>query len=642
IAASDPYTAQEAAQLVRVEYEPLPAVFDPDDALLPNAPLVHPARGSNLFRQQLYQHGDPDAAFQEADVIVKDEFELPYAANMPLEPCFCLAEFDANDELTLYSTTQVPYLLQRDLANALEMPASHIRILQTAIGGSFGRGLDMYPFEPIAVLLAQKTKCPVRLAFDRREEFLAAPIRQPIRVKMRSAAKRDGTLWARDAHAVLNIGAYASWGTVTTVVMAETVGSLYRVPHARFVADLVYTNSPVTGAMRGFGNPQSTFCVEVQMDRLAEALGMDPLEFRLHNVNQPNTTTPQGLKITSCGLQECLEILGDIVDATLIPRKSSCFPQGNDYSFEVRKRDDLRPHSSSLIPPHLARGIGFASTMNVGGGARIYRRDGCGAIVKVDDFGRVTLITGASEIGQGADIVLAQITAETLGMTLDAVRVVNGDTALAPWDVGVHASRTTFIAGNAARLAALDARKQLLETAAEQFHVAPEELDARGGFIFRKNDPTARVPLEKIIRARHFRPFGEPVIGKGWYDPPNEMADEHLRGNLSASYSFAAHAVEVEVDTETGRVRVLRVGAAHDVGRALNPLLIEGQIEGGIHMGIGYALTEQLRVENGRVVNDSLREYGIPTTLDMPPIDIRLVETLDPEGPFGAKGVGEL
>lgn len=620
IAATDPFIAQEAAVQLGIEYAPLPAVFAPDEAMLPNAPLLHPNRGTNLFRQQTYTHGDPDRAFREADVTVEDEFELGCVANMPLEPSFCLAEWEANGDLTVYSTTQIPYLLQRDIAGALGIAAGRVRVIQPAIGGSFGRGLDMYPFEPLAALLAQKTGCPVRIAFDRREEFLAAPVRQPMRVKIRSAAKRDGTLWVRDAHAVLNIGAYASWGAQTVLVMAETVGSLYDVPHARFTADLVYTNSPVTGAMRGFGNPQSTFFVEVQMDRLAEALHMDPLEFRLQNANRPNSTTPQGLKITSCGMRECLEIAGALVDAP----------------------DGAQAQNSQIKNRELAGGIGFASTMNVGGGARIYRSDGCGAIVKVDDFGCVTVITGASEIGQGMDVVLTQIVAETLGVTLEAVRVVNGDTALGMWDVGVHASRTTFIAGNAARLAALEARTQILETAAKQMHLAADELDAREGSVYSKSNPEVRVPLDKIVRARHFRGGGEPVIGRGWYDPPNEMADEQLRGNLSAAYSFGAHAIQVQVDRETGRVQVLRVGAAHDVGRALNPMLIEGQIEGGIHMGIGYALSEQLFVENGRVTNDSLREYGIPTALDMPRIDIRLVETNDPEGPFGAKGVGEL
>jgi xanthine dehydrogenase molybdenum-binding subunit len=357
------------------------------------------------------------------------------------------------------------------------------------------------------------------------------------------------------------------------------------------------------------------------MDRLAHALGMDPLEFRLVNANRPDETTMQGLRITSCGLTECLQAAGAMAD---------------------RAADDSPGQSPAPRGTALRRGIGFASTMNVGGGARIYRSDGCGAILKADDFGRVTLITGASEIGQGADIVLAQIVAETLGVSLEAIRVVNGDTALGLWDVGVHASRTTFIAGNAARLAALDARAQVLETAAEQFGLTPEALDIRSGMIFAKDDPTRRVPLDKVVRARHFRQQGAAVVGKGWYDPPNEMADENLHGNLSATYSFGTHAIEVEVDTETGRVRVLNVYAAHDVGRAINPMLVEGQIEGGVHMGIGYALTEQLLVENGRVLNDTLREYGIPTALDMPPIQIQLVETSDPEGPFGAKGVGEL
>lgn len=616
VAAVDAQTAWEAARLIQVEYELLPAVFDPVAALAPDAIRVHPDRESNLFRRQVYQHGEVEAGLAEADVVVEDTFELPYVANAPLEPSFCLAEFEANGDLTIYSTTQVPFLMQREIANAVDFPASRVRVVQTAVGGSFGRSLDLYPYEPICVLLARQTGRPVRIAFDRQEEFLAAPVRQPLLVVMRSAAKRDGTLWARDAQACLNIGAYASWGAVTTLVMAETFGSLYRVPHARFIADLVYTHGPVTGAMRGFGNPQATFCVESHMDRLAHALDMDPVDFRQRNANRPHEATPQGLKISTCGLRECLEMVAARADTVLERAEGS--------GRAVR------------------RGIGFASTLNVGGGARTHRSDGCGAVVKVDDFGRVTLITGASEIGQGADISLAQIVAATLGVTLAAVRVVNGDTAHTPWDVGVHASRTTFVAGNAARLAALDARRQILETAAVLLRTTVETLDCQAGQVFVQDQPERTVALDKVVRARHYQSAGQDVVGTGWYDPPNEMVTEGFHGNLSATYSFGAHAAEVKVDTETGRVRVLRVYAAHDVGRAINPMLIEGQIEGGIHMGIGYALSERLLVQDGRVVNDSLREYGIATALDMPSIVIDLVETHDPLGPFGAKGVGEM
>ncbi len=615
VAAVDADTAREALDLIKVRYKPLPAVFDPQAAVQQGAPLVHSHRDSNLFRQASYVHGDPETALGEADVVVEDEFELPYAANMPMEPCFCLAEFEPSGELTVYSTTQIPYLLQRDLALALGIPASEIRILQTAIGGSFGRGLDMYPHEPISVALARASGRPVRIAFDRREEFAAAPLRQPLRVRMRSGAKKDGRLWVRQAQATLDIGAYASWGTVTTLVMSQTVGSLYRVPHAQFDYRMVYTNNPITGAMRGFGNPQSTFFVESQMDQLAEALDMDPLEFRLRNANRPNEETPQGLRITSCGLRECLENL-----------ETARLPEAQ----RSREGDRYR------------RGVGFASVMNVGGGARIYRSDACGALVKIDDFGRVSVVTGATEIGQGMDVALTQIVAETLGVPLQAVRVVSGDTAVAPWDVGVHASRTTFIAGKAAMLAAEEARQQIVATACEMLDVHPDDVVLRDGKVFSKGAADEAVSLGKVVRARHFRPGGQAVLGRGWYDPPNEMVGDDLHGNLSASYGFGAHAAVVEVDTLTGRIKVERIVAAHDVGRAINPMMVEAQIEGGIHMGLGYALSEQLLVELGRVVNDSFREYGILTALDMPSIETTIVETLDPEGPFGAKGVGEM
>ncbi len=625
VAAADEDAACEALELIHVEYEPLPAVFDPRQALEPGAPLIHEERESNLFAHQEYGHGEVERGLDEAYVVVEDEFDLPYVSGAPMEPSFCLATFDAAGFLTIYSTTQVPFLLQRDLAEALGIPGSHVRIIQTAVGGAFGRGLDMYPFEPICALLARKTGCPVRIAYNREEEFIAAPMRQPVKVNMRSGALRDGKLWVRDCQALLDLGAYVSWGAVTPLVMMQTVGSLYRLPHARFVADLVYTNNPTTGATRGFGNPQSTFFVETQMDRLAEKLGLDPLEFRLMNANRPDETTPQGLRITSCGMRECLE-------------KAWAGVQDD-------KVTSVGP--VTLSPRHLVtlsrkRGRGLAATINVGGGARIYRSDGCGAIVKVDDFGRVTLLTGSTEIGQGSDAILAQIVAEELGVALNEVTVVNNDTAITPWDVGTHASRTTFIAGKAAIVAAREAKRQILETASELLKAPVESLELREGQVRVSGHPEQSVSLSKVVRARHFRDAGQAVIANGWYDPPNEMLDRGFHGNISAAYGFGAQAAEVEVDTETGEVRVLKIVAAHDVGRAINPMYVEGQIEGGIHMGLGYALTEELQVREGRVQNPGFLDYRVPTALDMPAIETHIIETDDPEGPFGAKGVGEM
>jgi xanthine dehydrogenase molybdenum-binding subunit len=620
VAAIDEDTAEEALELIHVEYEPLLPLFDPAAALKEGAPLVHEDKKTNLFTRYNYAHGDAEQAFEakEADVIVEGDYELPYVTHCAMEPAFCLAAFDLQGRLTLWSTTQIPFLLQRDLAQALGMPGRDIRVIQPAIGGAFGRGLDVYPFEPVAALLAKASGKPVRVAFTREEEFTASPVRQPVRVHIRSAARRDGTLWARDAQLMLDAGAYISWGAVTPLVMMETVASLYRVPHVRFCADVVYTNNPPTGAMRGYGNPQSTFFVETQMDELAEKLGIGPVEFRCMNANLPDTETPQGLVITSCGLRECLEQAGE------------------------RIRLEAKEPANEADGATTRRGIGIAATMNVGGGARIYRSDGCGATVKVDDFGHVVLVTGSTEIGQGSETALAQIVAECLGVCLEDVSVINSDTAVKPWDVGTHASRTTFIAGNAAWLAAQDAKRQILEAAGKQLGVAPEEVEIQNRQVQVKID-NRTIAFDKVVRSLHYREGGSVVIGTGWYDPPTKLVDKDTyKGNISAAYGFGAQAAYVEVDIETGKVRVLKIVAAHDVGRAINPMYVEGQIEGGVQMGVGYALTEELQVQEGRILNPSFLDYRVPTALDMPKIETIIVETDDPRGPYGAKGVGEM
>ena len=638
VAAVDADIAAEALDLIQVEYEPLPAVFDAESALREGAPLIHAERGTNRFTSYNYSHGDLAEGERESDVILEADYELPYVAHAAMETSVVVASFDHHGHLTLYSTTQIPFLLQRDLAEALGLEGSDIRIIQTAIGGAFGRGLDIYPFEPLAAMLARKAGKPVRVSFSRHEEFLAAPVRQPVQAHVRAGARRNGLVTFRDVRALLDIGAYVSWGSVTPLVMMETTASLYRVPHVRFVSDCVYTNNPITGAVRGYGNPQSTFFIETMMDRLAVALNLDPVDFRLRNANVPNEETPQGLKITSCGLKECLEAVAARADVG-----NGKWEVGGGRS-EAGGSVAAQEPSSHVSPPtsHLKRGIGFASTLNVGGGARIYRSDGCGATVKVDDFGHVSLITGSTEIGQGSETVLAQIVAEVLGVKVEEITVLNSDTDVKPWDVGVHASRTTFIAGNAAHIAALEARRQIFETAAEMLKVNADELVARGGHVAVGNNGKS-VDLAKVARARHFREGGQLIIGEGWYDPPTKLVDKDTyKGNISATYGFGSQMAEVEVDTETGKVRVLRLVCANDVGRAINPMAVEGQIEGGAQMGLGYALTEELLVKEGRVLNPDFLDYRLFTSADMPRLETIIIETDDPQGPFGAKGVGEM
>ena len=612
IAAETPAIAEEALGLIDVEYAELPAVFDPEDAVRPGAPLVHDGRASNLtdLRYQ-FSHGDVDGAFGEAAVVVEGEYRLNYVTPACLGTMVAIAEWDPQGALTMWSTTQVPFLYQRDLAGALGITGDRVRVLQPPVGGNFGRGLDLYPIDVIAALLARRARRPVKIEFERLEEFVACPTREPCRIRLRTAAAADGRLLARDCHVVIDNGAYVSWGSTTPYVMLSTVAGLYRCPAVRFDTMIAYTNNPYSGSMRGYGNLESTFAVESQMDELAARLGVDRLELRRRNATKPGDANPQGFVIGSCAMRECLDAVGDA--------------------------------ERGVAPPAAGwkRGVGYAAMFHVGGGARIYKSDGCGAIVKCDDFGKVSLITGATEIGQGSETVLAMIVAETLGVPLERVEVVNSDTAVKPWDVGAHASRTTFIAGNAARLAAETLRARLLTMASEELDAPVERLRVADGWIFVVDEPQRRIAYDRAARAGHLRAGGQTLVAEAFYDPPTEMLDKDLRGNVSAAYGFAAQAVVLDVEEVTGVIRVRRVISAHDVGRVLNPGAAEGQIHGGIHMGLGYALSERLVVEEGHILTASFMDYAVLKAEDMPELVVRFVESMDAEGPFGAKGLGE-
>src|SRR5213596_152405 len=613
VAAETPEIAEAALALIDVEYAELPAVFDPHAALAPGAPLVHEELGGNAhpLRYQ-FSHGDVDRALAEAAAVVEDTYRLTFVTQACLGTMVAIADWDLAGNLTMWTTTQVPFLYQRDLGEGLGIGGDRVRVLQPPNGGNFGRGLDLYPIDVIAALLARSCRRPVKVEFDRVEEFIACPGREPCTIRLRTAADGDGRLLARDAHVTIDNGAYTSWGSTTPYVLLATVAGLYRVPNVRFDTTIVYTNNPYSGSMRGYGNPESTFAVESQMDDLADRLGLDRLELRRRNASKPGDVNPQGFVLTSFAMTECIDAAAE----------------------EIRR--DPPP-----LRPGWRRGIGYSSMFHVGGGARIYRSDGCGAIVKLDDFGTVSLITGASEIGKGSETVLAMIVAETLGVPLERVQVVNSDTAVKPWDVGAHASRTTFIAGNAARMAAEKLRGDLLAMAAEQLEEPAERLAMNDGAIFVAAEPQRRLPYERVARAGHYAPGGRTLVAEAFYDPPTTMLDKDLRGNVSATYGFAAQAVVLDVEEATGAIRVRRVVSAHDVGRALNPLAAEGQIHGGIHMGLGYALAERLVVENGQVLTASFMDYAILRAEDMPELVVRLIESHEAEGPFGAKGLGE-
>ncbi len=621
VAADTPEIAAAALNLIEVEYEDLPALFDPREAVKPGAPVIQEAKPDNRCMDFDYEHGDVAAAEAESDVVVEDVFKLHYVTHACMGVSGVIADYDhVTGNLTLYSNTQVPFLHKREFAQILGIDPSRIRIIQPPIGGGFGSKLDIYPFEPIAMHLSMKAKRPVKLVFSREEEFIASPTRQPAYLKLRTGAKKDGTLTFRIADALLDNGAYTSWGATIPFVMMQTVSSLYRVPATRYHTEAVYTNNPTAGSFRGYGNLQATFAVEQHMDKLAAAIGMDPLEFRLKNAQDPGEITGQGMHFKSCGFKDCIRTAAE-------------------KSGFAEKRAANTAAQGEAGP--IKRGIGIASMLHVGGGAKIYPSDGCGTILKLDDFGHVTVMTGASEIGQGSETVIAQLVCEELGLPLSAVTIVNNDTDITPWDVGVHASRTTFIGGNAAIGAARLAKDKILKAAAKVSNLKPDDLEMRGGAIVRAADGEIVMPLDKLLRSLHFQDKAELVMTTYYYEPPSVHQDKGFKGDVSAAYAWASQVVEVEVDTDTGIVKLLNVTAAHDVGRVLNRLGIEGQIEGGIVMGQGYALTEDLLIEEGRVQNPNFRDYKLVTAPEIPDMDISFIESMDGEGPQGAKGVGE-
>ena len=622
VAAIDPDIAEEALNLIRVEYEILPPVFDPEEAMKEGAPLIHeehlggkekkPTNLLNLPWRLIC--GDVEESRKNSVYVAEDRFRVTWVTHCCMGSSGCLAQFDLKNNLTVYSITQIPSLAQRDFMDALSamgLQGKKARVIKTMIGGGFGSKLDTYAYEYIAILLAYKTHKPVKIIFTREEEFFATSPRQPAIIDIAQGCTKDGKLTFRDIRMILDNGAYTSWGATTPSVMMMPISSLYKVPNVRYVAKCVYTNNTYSQAMRGYGNPQATFAIDSQIDILAEMAGIDPLDFRLRNANIPGEITPQKFKINTCGLKECIDA--------------------------VAQKLDWRQHRGRRD----GRGMGMASMIHVGGGARVYKSDGCGTMIKIDDFGTVNVITGATDMGQGADTVIAQIVAEELGVRMEDVVVIHTDTDICPWDVGAHASRTTFVAGNSALGAAKKVKQLLLEVAAQSIDESPENLDIRDRTVFSKKDPEKKSPLGKVLRAVHYTSGGKMIMAEHFYDPPNENLDKEFKGNLSVTYAYGTHGVEVEVDKETGQVKILKYVAAHDVGRAINPMLLEGQVYGGATMGIGYALTERLILQNGKVMNPNFLDYKMLTAKDVPNIEPIVIETNDPFGPFGAKGIGE-
>ncbi len=622
VAATSKEIAEMALGLIEVEYKIRPGLFDPFDAMKEDAPQINEFYdgkypNKNIAEHFFYEHGDLEEQKSKSKFIVSCRYTLPRVTHCCLATSNITADFSKTDgTLTLYSTTQVPFLYQRDMARALKMEPSKIRIIQVVIGGGFGSKLDMYPFEPICALLSMKCGQPVQILYSREEEFIASPTRQPMIYDVIAGVDENGRFTFRDVKVILDNGAYTSWGATTPFVMMQTFSSLYQCPACRFESTSIYTNNVYAGSFRGYGNPQATFALERTIDLLAEAIGITKSEIRLLNANYNGEITGQGLHFHTCGHKDALEIVADKIKKT------------------VNINNKIDKHS------RYKRGVGFASMLHVGGGAKIYPSDGCGTTLKIDPFGYLTIITGSSEIGQGSETVLAMIASEELGIDISRIKVINTDTDVKPWDVGVHASRTSFVAGNSVLGAVKKLKEKISPKAAQMLQTTIDDLEFENGLILSKAKGNS-IELDKVIRAIHFKSPNELCIDTYFFEPGSEFADKEFKGNVSDTYAFAAQAVEVEVDTYTGNVKVLNVFVAQDVGRVLNPLGLEGQIHGGVIMGMGYALLEELIVNEGRVLNSNFHNYKIPTAMDIPQIHFYPIETDDSLGPYGAKGVGE-
>jgi len=619
VAAIDEETAIDALSLIEVEFERLPSVFDPNEALKAGAPQLHDDAAGNIAAHLYGEWGNIEEGFKQADLVVENTFKTTHQAHACMETHGCVMSWDGLGNLTVWTSIQVPHPFRRELGRILRIPHNKIRVISEYVGGAFGSKTELGAYHVICAYLAKKTGAPVKLRYTREEEFMASGCRHPFTLTLKTGVKKDGSITARQVNIVVDKGAYITQGAaVTFYCLTVPMPGIYRPANYKYDAKIVYTNKQSPSAFRGFGNPQAAWAIESQMDIIAEKLGIDPKDLRLRNANQPGDITLSGFQVSSCGMSECIQKAAAAI--------------GWD-----EKRKDKLPN----------RGVGMACLFHSSGERGAYGDcDTATATVKVNDDGSVSLFLGSQEIGTGNSTAQAQIAAETLGARVEDIRVIMGNTDLPAFDLGAYASRSTFISGNAVKLAAANAKKQLLEVAANELGVAAEELDAKEGRVFVKSNPTRSLTFQEVGIAAYYGKWKEhSIVGVGTWDAPSTLFDHATRKwkppGMAATYTFGCQAVEVEVNPETGAVKVLRVASAHDVGRAINPTLLEGQIEGAIHQGLGYALSEDMRIEEGRTLVTDFRDYFLRRAPDMPPIQPILVETNDPHGAYGLKGIGE-
>lgn len=614
VAAIDPEIAEEALDLIEVEYEELPAVFDAEEAMQEGAPLIHEGKERNIAMKIDVERGDVRRAFAESDVIVEDTYQSTPQWHCAIETIGSVAEWSPSGKYTIYMNTQTLFMARYRIAAALGVRETDVRVIQTAVGGGFGGKSCDDNNAIVAAVLARKARKPVKLVNTREEEFLAGSrprVNMKIWVKM--GFKKDGRIRAKQIRVIADNGAYSGKAPAITGVAALRHDTCYRYSDVKTEAYLVYTNKIPTGAFRGFGNPSAEWAVEQTIDKGAHELGIDPLEIARINAAEPGYVSPHGNRVTSCELKQCIDIVERLMDWK-------------------NRRANRRPY----------RGLGIACTVHVSGKRHFGDYDGGSATIKINEDGKALILSGEGECGQGAHTAMCQIAAEELGLPLEDVEISQADTDLTTFCLGAFGSRVTYIGGNAVRDAARKVKEQLFEQAAEMLEADPEDLVARDGRIFVRGSEKKAVTVAEVARARLFRRGGAPIVASGSFDADSVLQDATRYGNESGAYNFGCQAAEVEVDPETGQVKVIQYAAASDCGTVIFPTGAEGQVEGSLAQGLGYALIEGLRMEEGRPVNPNFSDYRIPSIRDMPPFRHEFADSYEPTGPFGAKGLGEL
>lgn len=620
VAAESRAIAEHALRLIDVDYEILPAVLDMEQAMAPGAPVIHDEPDStkiydasrNIAGHILREIGNVDEGFAECDLVVEREFRTQRQQHAMLEPHITICWLDADGRLVIRSSTQVPYHCRRQVAMILQLPVGRIHVVKPRIGGGFGGKQEML-LEDICGALALAARRPVKMEYTREEEFYMARSRHPQILRMKMGVKRDGTVVASHLKVLATTGAYGSHSTTVQGNTGSKVLPLYRAGHMRFECDVVYTNAPVAGAFRGYGCPQGFFAQESVVDEICDELRIDPAEFRRKNairlgdIDRLSAQLGEGKEglprvVRSCGLPECIDRAASAIGWQ---QKRAGIPAGR----------------------HLKRGVGMSCCMQGSGIAGI---DWASAFLKMNEDGSFCLQVGASDVGAGADTVLSQIAAETLGVTLDKIIITSGDTDFTPFDVGAYASSTTIISGGAVKKAAEKVRAQVFALAAKMLAVPAESLTAANNEIRSTADPSKSLPISEVAL-------------QALYREKLQIMDGASHFNTDSPPPFCATFAEVEVDTETGHVRVLHLATAVDPGTAINPMQAEGQVEGAVTQGLGYALTEELVLDAaGRPPNANFLDYKIFSAKDMPKLTTILIATDEPLGPYGAKSISEV